>query len=238
MGQRTHDVKVAADHVRRALLHPRGYARRTAWRLRLAALHRREYALFRKYRDRSMVPLGRFIDNLLLAERFVVDGAIVECGSLQGGISAAIAEVLPGHTAYLLDSFEGLPDSGSKESLKDQQLLAQCRPKLIADEEIAYDTMRRQANPFVVRRGWFKDTVPKLEADPIALLRLDGDLYESTMVCLTHLFPRVPVGGLIIIDDYGDWDGCTRAVHDYLAREDREEAIRRTPRRVPYIVKR
>ena len=95
MGQRTHDVKVAADHVRRALLHPRAYARRTAWRLRLAALHGREYALFRKYRDRSMVPLGRFIDNLLLAERFVVDGAVVECGSLQGGMSAAIAEVLP-----------------------------------------------------------------------------------------------------------------------------------------------
>jgi O-methyltransferase len=220
MGQRTYGVKVAAGHVRRAVLHPRAYA------------------LFRKYRDRSMVPLGRFIDNLLLAERFVVDGAIVECGSLHGGIAAAIAEVLPGHTVYLLDSYEGVPDSGSKDSLKDKQLLAQWRPRDIADEEIAYDTMRRQANPFVVRRGWFKDTVPKLEADPIALLRLDGDLYESTMVCLTHLFPRVPVGGLIIIDDYEDWDGCTRAVHNYLAREDRQEAIRRTLRGVTYIVKR
>jgi len=64
--------------------------------------------------------------------------------------------------------------------------------------------------------GWFQDTVPPAskEIGPIALLRLDGDLYESTMVCLRDLYPLVVDGGFVIIDDYG-LSGCRRAIEDY-----------------------
>lgn len=71
----------------------------------------------------------------------------------------------------------------------------------------------------------------------IALLRLDGDWYDSTMTCLMHLFPLVTTGGLVIIDDYGVWEGCTRAVHRYLADNERPEGIRTTSSGVAYIVK-
>ncbi len=67
--------------------------------------------------------------------------------------------------------------------------------------------------------GWFQETVPR-NADalgPIALLRLDGDLYHSTRVCLEHLYPRVVPGGFVVVDDYGRYEGCTRAVDEYLA---------------------
>ncbi len=57
-------------------------------------------------------------------------------------------------------------------------------------------------------------------------------------MCLRHLFPLVVHGGIVLIDDYGDWDGCTRAVHEYLTEAERPEAIDRSPNRVPFIVKR
>lgn len=68
-------------------------------------------------------------------------------------------------------------------------------------------------------KGWFKDSLPSfLKEEKIALLRLDGDWYESIMDCMELLYPNVVTGGLIIIDDYYTWDGCSRAIHDYLSK--------------------
>ncbi len=75
---------------------------------------------------------------------------------------------------------------------------------------------------YVIRKGWFNSTVPalasELQAQGIAVLRLDGDWYASTMDCLVSLVPRVSKGGIVMIDDYYVWDGCTQAVHDYFAQ--------------------
>ncbi len=85
---------------------------------------------------------------------------------------------------------------------------------------------RAGARTYQIIPGWFDETLPCFEAsDPIALLRLDGDWYESTMLCLEHLFDRVAVGGVVIIDDYFTWDGCSRAVHDFLSRRSATERI-------------
>ena len=210
-----HDLKVAADHAV------------------LAVRYRREYALFRKYRDRSMVPRRTFVDNLRLVRALPAAGPVVECGCWEGGMSGAIAEVLPDRHFYLLDSFEGLPDAGVEDTEHDRTLLA--RDRLRSAEEVAADTMRRSGAAFTLVRGWFKDTLPTLDVDDIAVLRLDGDLYDSTLGCLEALFPRVVSGGLVIIDDYGDWDGCTRAVHDYLSSVKATETIRRTRFGVTYL---
>ena len=86
--------------------------------------------------------------------------------------------------------------------------LCSARDRLRSAEEVAADTMRRSGAAFTLVRGWFKDTLPTLDVDGIAVLRLDGDLYDSTLGSLEALFPRVVSGGLVIIDDYGDWDGC------------------------------
>jgi hypothetical protein len=110
---------------------------------------------------------------------------------------------------------------------------------LCAPEGAARTAMEETGQRFEIVKGWFDETVPKFAAEQstIALLRLDGDWYESTMVCLTHLFPLVPDGGLVIFDDYGYWEGCTRAVHDYLSREERTEPIQQTRWRQPFLVK-
>ena len=86
--------------------------------------------------------------------------------------------------------------------------------------------------------GWFADTLPTFPTHlPIALLRLDGDWYDSTMQCLTLLYERVMNGGLVIIDDYYAWDGCARAVHEFLARTSEPCRLRQSEAGISFLVK-
>ena len=194
--------------------------------------HRADHRLYRKYRGDTLLNEAQFVDNLLLLRRVTASGDLVECGVWRAGMSAAMAEVLPGRRSVLFDSFEGLPTSGQRDDGNASQA-----GDYAASEEAARATMMRSGGAFESRAGWFDDTVPKYAAETptIAVLRLDADLYDSTMVCLTHPFPLVAPGGLVIIDDYGGWVGCTRAVHDYLSSEQRTEGIRTTPRFVAYL---
>lgn len=64
-------------------------------------------------------------------------------------------------------------------------------------------------------KGWFKHTLKKAPIQKLSILRLDGDLYESTMDALTALYDKVSVGGYIIIDDFGAIDVCAQAVHEF-----------------------
>jgi O-methyltransferase len=200
---------------------------------------RREFALARKYRYATMIPPDTFVDNLLLCRTVGQTGVTVECGSWRGGMSAAMAEVRPG-TSYLFDSFEGLPPIGELDGDRTKAAYLAAGTNLEAPESAAVDAMRRSGSvDFHIVKGWFDDTLP-LFADnrpAIAILRLDGDWYDSTWTALTLLFPLVIDGGLVIIDDYGTWDGCTRAVHDYLSREGRHESIHRTTNGVPFLRK-
>src|SRR5262249_38722920 len=69
-------------------------------------------------------------------------------------------------------------------------------------------------------KGWFQDTLPVRapEIGPVAVLRIDGDWYESTKVCLDHLYDQVVAGGAVIVDDYESCFGCTKAVDEFLER--------------------
>ena len=201
--------------------------------------------LVRKFADLTMVPGETFLDNLeVIRDKLKTDGAVVECGVWRGGMSGGMASLLGnGRTYYLVDSFEGLPVPSDKDGESAFQWQVDkdspgyhdnCR----AEEAFAQTAMQRAGcvNWHLVR-GWFADTVPNLKvADGIALLRLDGDWYDSTMVCLDHLFDQVVSGGVIIIDDYYAWDGCTRAVHDFLSKRSATERIR-AHGTVAYIVR-
>ena len=91
--------------------------------------------------------------------------------------------------------------------------IAECKA-LVADK-IGYPK-----ELLLFHKGWFQDTLPKTvkTIEKIAILRLDGDWYSSTKVCLEYLYPKVIAGGFIIIDDYGRYDGCKKAVDEYLAK--------------------
>ena len=222
-----------------------GKASRTAT---LLAGTLQSWRLYRKHRRNTMTHASAYISNLLLARSvFDVPGCVVECGVWRGGMMAGIAEILgPDRDYFLFDSFEGLPkaqrvDGESflawQQNIHSPGYFDNCR----ASEDDARAAMQMAgARRTVIVKGWFDRTVPGFRLpSPIALLRLDGDLYESTKVCLESLYDHVAANGLIVIDDYGTWEGCARAVNEFLARSSDRHVLRlrQYANRVFYIVK-
>ncbi|HYW09483.1 MAG TPA: TylF/MycF/NovP-related O-methyltransferase, partial [Longimicrobium sp.] len=202
---------------------------------------------YRRFRNDTMVTPGFYLRNLALVERYRnVAGAVVECGVWKGGMIAGMASVLgPDREYYLFDSFEGLPPAQAIDGESALRWQASTDSpwyfdNCAADIRFAEDAMRRAgARDVHLIRGLFDQTLPGfVPRSPIAILRLDGDWYASTMTCLTHLYPHVARGGLIIIDDYHTWDGCARAVHDYLSRHSTPDRISQYGDEICYIVKR
>lgn len=186
----------------------------------------RYFLIFNYFRHFTMIPRKTYVANLELCRHYKkIEGDIVECGTWRGGMIAGIAKVFGNtRTYHLFDSFEGLPEVQEIDGLKAKEL-QQNRGGLFnnctADYEDAVKAMQKaQVNNVLIYKGWFNETMKDLSIpNGIAILRLDGDWYESTMTCLTNLFPLIKIGGLIIIDDYYTWEGCTKAVHDYLSSQ-------------------
>ena len=151
-----------------------------------------------------------------------VDGDFVECGVWRGGAAMFAKAVLNLHgasdrTVWLADSFEGMPTPTAKDvgdpDLSDVSFLAVSLDRVqgnfrrfgLLDERVKFI------------KGWFSDTLPTAPIERIAILRLDGDHYSSTMDALTALYERVSVGGFVIIDDYHSFPSCSSAVHQFFA---------------------
>ncbi len=201
--------------------------------------------VYLKYRPFTMVPLASYARNLSIAKRAAsVPGCIVECGTWKGGMLAGIAEVLgPDRHYFGFDSFEGLPSA--KEVDGETALTWQSNTTAVgyfdncsaSREEAERALLRSGARHVTFIKGWFENTLPGWTApEPIALLRLDGDWYESTMTCLTHLIPQMAPGGLVLVDDYYTWDGCAKAIHDWLSRNQLPIRIRQANNDVCYFV--
>lgn len=201
-------------------------------------------SLYKKYASYTMIPENYYEVNLKVAEKALkVTGEVVECGVWRGGMIAGIAELLGKERQYyLFDSFEGLPEPKEvdgeaainwQKNTEGELYYDNCK----AEIEFAEHAMKMAGAPFQCVKGWFDQTVSGYSGGTIALLRLDGDWYDSTMVCLKNLFPKVATGGVIIIDDYYTWDGCSRAVHDYLSEMKSISRINSGAGKVAYIIK-
>ncbi len=153
-----------------------------------------------------------------------VPGDLVECGVWRGGASIFMRAVLEVHgnsdkTVWLADSFQGLPPPDTENFPMDRQVRLDRLSSVlgVSEEQVRanfekYGLLDTHRVRFL--KGWFKDTLPTAPIDQIAVLRLDGDLYESTIQTLDALYPRLSPGGFCIIDDYG-MDVCRQAVTDY-----------------------
>lgn len=185
-------------------------------------------AIYRRFQEFTMIPSWAYRANLRIVQLASgVPGCVVECGVWRGGMSAGIAAVLgPEREYFLFDSFEGLPPAQAIDGAAALAWQADtaspgyydnCR----AEMHFADEAMKRAgAARYHLVRGWFDQTLPAFTPpSPIAVLRLDADWYESTIACLQHLYPHVSAEGVIVIDDYYTWDGCSRAVHDFLSRQ-------------------
>lgn len=205
------------------------------------------YRIFRRFQRFTMIPPLTYMRNLAVVDNFgTVPGIVVECGVWKGGMIAGIAELLgPQRQYFLLDSFEGLPEAKVIDGEKALQWQANKQAAGYHDNCNAPVDFAKHAmelagvRSFHAIKGWFDESLCSFTpAQPIAVLRLDADWYDSTLVCLTRLFPYVADGGLIILDDYHAWDGCARALHDFLSDTDSPYRIRQYDNDVCFIVKR
>ena len=208
--------------------------------------------LRRRYAKSTMIHYPSYIANLMLAGRALRNrrlrsAAIVECGTWKGGMAAALIHFGGSARDYLFfDSFEGLPPAQELDGEKarawqtnDQSpsYYENCSASL-DDFKATIARARPDLRRVAIHKGFFSDTLPAVKVPPIAILRLDGDWYESTMQCLEKFWDSVIPGGLILIDDYYTWDGCSRAFHDFLSSRKATEKVRQ-PRFgcVGYIIK-
>jgi O-methyltransferase len=201
--------------------------------------------LYRKYKVYTMIPKDVFISNLELVRSFKnIKGDVVECGVWRGGMIASISNIMGSDREYhLFDSFEGLPDAqdiDGEAAIKWQEdkHLSTYYDNCKAETKWAEEAMNRTQVHYVLHKGWFCDTLKNYtKGEGIAILRMDGDWYDSTLDILNHLFEKVNKNGIIIIDDYYSWDGCSRAVHDFLSQNKLPNRVRQYNNKVAYIVK-
>jgi len=165
-----------------------------------------------------------------------ITGGFVECGVWKGGSSLAAAlkfsELGDYRDIFMFDTFEGMTpptDVDIDINGKEADVLLNIEEKsedggiwCIAGLDVVKDTMKLAVNypdkkiKFI--KGKVEDTLKDNIPSSISILRLDTDWYESTKYEMEHLFPRLTVGGVLIIDDYGHWCGAKKAVNEYLEK--------------------
>lgn len=204
-----------------------------------ATLDEGEKEIYRRVKGFTMTsPPSVF--SLINATKYVVnskiDGAFVECGVWRGGTMMAIAETLKSMGAadrllYLYDTYEGMSapteddisfkGANASEEFQEKKTDVDASDWCLASiEEVTRNILSTGYEKSLVQfiKGKVEDTIPNEIPDKIALLRLDTDWYESTKHELEYLYPRLVPGGVLIIDDYGYWEGSKKAVDEYFTQ--------------------
>ena len=152
-----------------------------------------------------------------------IPGDFIETGVWRGGATIFMRAMLKawGDTSrivWVADSFEGLPEPDGLNYPKDRGDTHHTYSELAVSLQTVQENFRKYAlldDQVRFLKGWFKDTLPTAPIEKLAILRLDGDMYESTMDGLKNLYAKLSRGGFLIVDDYGAVPACKDAVHDF-----------------------
>jgi hypothetical protein len=185
----------------------------------------------------TMIGLKR-LDNLeFCIEQVIakgVPGDLIETGVWRGGATIFMRAMLKAYgvtdrCVWVADSFEGLPPPDERNYPPDAgDRLHEARELAISLEQVKanFDKYGLLDDQVRFLKGWFRDTLPVAPIQRLAVLRLDGDMYQSTMDALVNLYPKLSQGGFIIVDDYGAIPACRQAVNDYRSADGITEEIR------------
>lgn len=152
-----------------------------------------------------------------------VPGDLIETGVWKGGATIFMRAILKVYgitdkRVWVADSFEGLPKPDEQKYIHDKGDQHHTEDALkVSLEKVKYNFEKYGLldNQVMFLKGWFKDTLPTAPIEHLSVLRLDGDMYESTMDGLVNLYPKLSKNGYIIIDDYHAISSCKQAVLDY-----------------------
>jgi O-methyltransferase len=179
-----------------------------------------------------MTNLERCVEDVLANE---VPGDLIETGVWRGGAAILMRALVKAHggeagrLVWLADSFDGLPEPNREEypaDAGDRHHKFRYLAATQAEVELNFSRYGLLDDGVKFLAGWFSETLPTLGDNAWSVLRLDGDMYESTLVALEHLYPQLSPGGYAIVDDYGAVAACRQAVHDYRQRNSIGEPIR------------
>jgi len=166
-----------------------------------------------------------------------IKGALVECGVAQGVQLALFNYADPTKEIWGFDSFVGIPHATHPKET--QPAIGKVTPRKTGehlestgisahsqkDVELNFDKWLVDTTKITLVKGWFENTMPDNKVGKISLLRLDGDMYEATRVCLKYLFPKLEKGGILIIDDWG-LAGCRIACDEYFGEYKRLKPLK------------
>lgn len=156
-----------------------------------------------------------------------VEGDVIETGVWRGGACIFMRAILAaaGDTTrkvFVADSFEGLPKATVAADVSDEVSRTGSTATYL---KVSLEEVRSNFEKYGLLdgqvqflKGWFKDTLPVAPIDRLSLIRLDGDMYESTMDAISALYPKLSPGGFLIVDDYLTWPTCKMAIDEYRAR--------------------
>jgi len=185
----------------------------------------------------SMLSFKR-LDNIQMCVETIIRekiaGDLIETGVMRGGAVILMRAILRAYgvrdrTVWVADSFEGFPPLNLLGYPADADADPNWHLRPLTESGVEhvrrnfkrYDLLDDQGS---ILPGWFRDTLPKAPIKQLAVLRLDGDLYESTIDALVPLYPKLTPGGFVIIDDY-NLPMCRKAVHDYRKKMDINDEI-------------
>lgn len=144
-----------------------------------------------------------------------VMGDFVECGVYKGGSAAVLAKYMgQDRKLWLFDSFKGMPETVPQDGIKAKDYIGE---GAVAIDSV-YEVLRNvdaDLSRIHISEGYFQDTFTKTLPSKVALLHCDADWYESVLLTLETFYPRVQEGGVIILDDFGYWEGCRVAFYDF-----------------------
>ena len=183
-----------------------------------------------------MAGVKRLTNVATLSQKVIeerIPGDFIETGVWRGGCCILMRGILRSYgdktrKVFVADSFEGLPAPNPAIFPDDQGLNFNEHPELA----VSLDQVKANFSKYGLLdeqvefiKGFFHDTLRNVPSEKFALLRLDGDLYESTIQALESLYPKLSPGGFVIIDDYGCIPACAKAVEDYRSQHGIEDEI-------------
>lgn len=184
----------------------------------------------------TMIGLARLNNIQHCAEEILlrkIPGDLIETGVWRGGATIFMRAILKAYNVndrnvWVADSFEGLPVPDAEKYPQDKGDLHHTRDQLVVSIDAVkknfqkYDLLDGQVR---FLKGWFKDTLLSADIKKLALIHLDGDMYQSTMDAMENLYPKLSIGGYVIVDDWGAVAACRQAIEDYRLKHGITEII-------------
>ncbi len=190
----------------------------------------KDYTLLSEPRLKNLMNICNYLND------YGINGDFVECGTANGGSAAVISKHLDQRHLWLYDSFAGMPETTAPDGEDAQEWVGKCLGSVDAVQTVMNLVSTPEAK-YTIKKGWFQETFSDRLPTQVALLHCDADWYDSVTLVLETFYDLVPVGGCIVLDDFGYWEGCREAFYDFCARRQEKPLLERIEQDQAYWIK-